>query len=262
MTLEQLKAQASELISKAKLKAALKIIKTWAHQNNAETLKNKVALFSKQVHQLEEQENMGLISKSEAFIQSNQITNGILSLLDNKSDASNTHSLTSHSTSKQRRTLKIFLASSNELKADRDAFELHFGARKRKTFFHDIEVVLWEDFIDAMSKTRLQDEYNKAVRACDIFVMLFFTKVGKFTAEEFETAFGHFQTNGRPLIYTYFKNAPIKTGEMSEKEMLSLFAFKNKLRELEHFASEYQDAKDLNFQFSNQLDKLLKHNQI
>ena len=53
-----------------------------------------------------------------------------------------------------------------------------------------------------MSRTRLQDEYNKAIQECDIFVSLFFTKVGKYTKEEFETAFQHFQETNKPKVYT------------------------------------------------------------
>ena len=30
------------------------------------------------------------------------------------------------------------------------------------------ELVLWEDFIDVMSQTRPQDEYNKTIRDCDL----------------------------------------------------------------------------------------------
>jgi hypothetical protein len=70
---------------------------------------------------------------------------------------------------------KIFLASSSELKSDRKEFEIFINRKNKdlikKGFF--IELVIWEDFLDAMSRTRLQDEYNKAVKECDIFVMLF-----------------------------------------------------------------------------------------
>ena len=59
-----------------------------------------------------------------------------------------------------------------------------------------------------MSETRLQDEYNKEVKACDIFVSLFFTKTGKYTEEEFDVAHQQFHTK-KPLIYTYFKNGAI-----------------------------------------------------
>ncbi len=88
------------------------------------------------------------------------------------------------------KTIKIFLASSSELKEDRDAFDLYF--RQQNDVFRKqglyLEIVRWENFLDAMSETRLQDEYNQEVKACDIFVSLFFTKTGKFTEEEFDTA--------------------------------------------------------------------------
>ncbi len=81
------------------------------------------------------------------------------------------------------KTIKIFLASSSELESDRKEFEI-FINRKNKEYVKDsifLELLLWEDFIDAISVTRLQDEYNKAVKGCDIFVSLFHTKVGKYT---------------------------------------------------------------------------------
>ena len=129
-------------------------------------------------------------------------------------------------------TKKIFLASSSELKKDREAFEI-FINRKNKDWVAKgvfLELVLWEDFLDAMSRTRLQDEYNQAIRECDLFVMLFFTKVGPYTAEEFETAFGQFKATNKPFIFTYFKDAPISTGSINEDDVMSLLAFKKKLK--------------------------------
>ncbi len=75
-------------------------------------------------------------------------------------------------------TIKIFLASSSELKEDRDAFDLYFRQQNDKLRKQSIylEIVRWENFLDAMSETRLQDEYNKEVKACNIFVSLFFAK--------------------------------------------------------------------------------------
>ena len=84
---------------------------------------------------------------------------------------------------KQIKTIQLFLASSSELEEDRAQFEI-FINRENKNL-HDeqifIKLELWEDFIDAMSKTKLQDEYNKVIKGCDIFVSLFFSKVGKYT---------------------------------------------------------------------------------
>ena len=111
---------------------------------------------------------------------------------------------------------KLFLASSSELEADRKEFEI-FIYRKSKEWVGKgvfLELIVWEDFVDAMSKTRLQDEYNKAIRECDLFVMLFFTKVGRCTEEEFETAFKQFrQATSKPFIFTYFKDAQVTHGQ-------------------------------------------------
>jgi hypothetical protein len=155
-------------------------------------------------------------------------------------------------------TKKIFLASSSELKEDREQFELFISRRNKQWIDKDVflEVVLWEDFIDAVSKTRLQDEYNKAVQECDIFLMLFCTKVGQYTKEEFETAFGKFKTNDKPLIYTYFKQTPISTGRAKREDLQSLWDFQDNLKTLGHFYTVYENIDELKFKFDQQLNKL------
>src|SRR5262245_50182349 len=105
-------------------------------------------------------------------------------------------------------TKKIFLASSEELRDDRRAFEIMVGRLNQQWRQRDFnfELVVWENFIDAMSREGLQKEYNRAVKQCDIFVMMFFTKVGRYTLEEFETAFAGMAVGTSPRIYTYFRN--------------------------------------------------------
>ena len=153
---------------------------------------------------------------------------------------------------------KIFLASSSELRGDRKEFEI-FIHRKNKAWIDKgifLELVIWEDFLDALSQTRLQDRYNEAIRECDIFVMLFFTKVGKYTNEEFETAFGQFKQTNKPFIFTYFKDAEITTGSVNKKDLMSLLAFQKKLDQLGHFYTVYKNIDELKLKFSSQLDKL------
>ncbi len=82
-------------------------------------------------------------------------------------------------------TIKIFLASSAELKADREQFEI-FISRQNDCYLDQgirLKLVIWENFLDALSKTRSQDEYNQAIADCDVFVSLFYTKVGQYTEE-------------------------------------------------------------------------------
>lgn len=150
----------------------------------------------------------------------------------------------------------IFLASSSELKEDRDQFEIFIGRKNqllvKKNIF--LELARWEYFFDAMSQTRLQDEYNKTIRDCDIFIMLFYTKVGKYTEEEFEKAFEQFKETNKPLIFTYFKTAPNPTAAMQEES--SVEQFRQKLKQLGHFYTTYATADELNYKFNQQLELL------
>lgn len=159
----------------------------------------------------------------------------------------------------QLRKIQIFLASSAELREDRDEFEIYFRQLNDELLEKGIYLVIyrWENFLDAMSETRLQDEYNKAVRTCDIFVSLFATKTGRFTEEEFNTAHQQFQNTGKPHIYTFFKDVMIHTNNMQEEDLLSLMAFKKRLKDLGHFYTPFANSEDLKLRFRSQLDKLL-----
>ncbi len=159
------------------------------------------------------------------------------------------------------RKIQIFLASSEELREDRDKFEIYFRQLNDELTDKGLYLVInrWENFLGAMSETRLQDEYNKAVRSCDIFVSLFFTKTGKFTEEEFDTAHDQFKQTGRPYIYTFIKDAQINTGRLNNKDFQSLLAFKDRLKDLGHFHTQYTSTEDLKLQFRGQLDKFLRN---
>jgi hypothetical protein len=152
--------------------------------------------------------------------------------------------------------IKLFLASSSELKADREQFEI-FIYRKCKAWFERgifLHLDIWEDFLDAMSAEGLQSEYNKAVQGCDIFVMLVFNKVGIYTSEEFGQAFGQFSTTKKPFIFTYFRTPPTT---QNREDLRSLWAFEDKLKELKHYKTEYHNIEGLREHFGNQLDKLM-----
>ena len=148
--------------------------------------------------------------------------------------------------------INIFLASSFELKPERDRFEQEIY-RKCKAWFDRgifLHLDIWEDLSARMSSMGSQSEYNKYVEAADIFVLLAYTKVGMYTAEEFEKAFGQFQSTQKPFIFTYFKNTDGVTTEPS------LATFQHKLKELNHFYSPFQDADNLWNQFNKELERL------
>lgn len=150
------------------------------------------------------------------------------------------------------------VSASAELREDRDAFDLYFrqqNDRLRKEGLY-LEIVRWENFLDAMSETRLQDEYNRKVRACDVFVSLFMTKTGKYTQEEFDVAHQAFLQHGKPLIYTFFKDAQVSADASNRDDLLSLWNFQEKLRKLGHFFTQYKGEDDLKLRFKDQLEKL------
>ncbi|MDO7173838.1 hypothetical protein [Mariniflexile sp. AS56] len=156
------------------------------------------------------------------------------------------------------KTIRIFIASSSELKEDRDQFRMFISKENDRLHTKGIylEIVQWESFLDAISDTRLQDEYNNAISTCDIVLCLFFTKVGKYSSEEFDTAYQVFKDKGKPKIWTYFKNAQINTGSITD-EINTLLTFKKKIGGLGHFYTEYTNIDNLINQYRSQLDKYL-----
>lgn len=147
--------------------------------------------------------------------------------------------------------ISIFLASSNELKPEREKFEIEIY-RKCKSWFDKgvfLHLDIWEDVSARMSATGSQSAYNKFVQEADLFVFLAFSKVGIYTEEEFENAFGQFKSTQKPFIFTYFKTPPPDTED-------SLAHFKQKLNELKHFYSNFNDFNDLWNQFNKELDRL------
>jgi hypothetical protein len=163
------------------------------------------------------------------------------------------------SLSDPRRTICIFLASSSELKEDRDAFDLYFRQENDRLLKQGIylEIQRWENFLDAMSESGLQDEYNLAVSRSDILVSLFKTKTGRYTEQEFAAAHKAFAESGKPLIYTFFKSGAVSANKRNREALLSLWAFQDKLSGLGHYHTQYTSSADLKLQFRRQLDKLI-----
>ena len=146
------------------------------------------------------------------------------------------------------KTIKIFLASSNELKEEREKFGNFI--RKLDNIYKvrgkTIHVFEWEDCDASITDCRTQDEYNKKVRASDMFVAMFYTKAGEYTIEEFDVAMDEYQTKGSPKVYVYCKNL-----NEDEVETLELKAFKDRLNEEgnERFWTNYGNQDYLQWHF-------------
>lgn len=151
--------------------------------------------------------------------------------------------------------MKIFLASSSDLKKEREEFERHLGYINKQWANAGVlfELVIWEHLLGTVSDTRKQDDYNKKIQECDVFVLLFFDKIGQYTLEEFNVAIDQFKTKGKPRILTYFNGAPVKN---VTREIVGVLDFKEKLKELGHFWSEYENVHQLILNFYMQLGEL------
>ncbi len=148
--------------------------------------------------------------------------------------------------------IKIFLASSNELKEDRDQFEILIRRKNNEWIAENkpyLELQIWEEASDAMSATRSQDEYNKIIQEVDIFVMLFWTKVGKYTHEEFKLAKKLFEETGKPRILVYQKAASPEKQEQSLKDFITSLLENDK----EYFWGNYEHFDTLALKFEKEL---------
>ncbi len=154
-------------------------------------------------------------------------------------------------------TIRIFIASSSELEQDRAAFREFLSIENDRLHTNEVylELVQWENFLDAVSQTSLQDEYNTELKKSAIVVCLFYSKAGKYTQEEFDTALQQFKETGSPLIYTYFKSGAPEPASADEQAM-SLVTFKKRLAEIGHFYTSYENIDNLKYQFRQQLDIL------
>jgi TPR repeat protein len=159
------------------------------------------------------------------------------------------------------KTIKIFLASSEELKNDRVSFGNFIRELDKRYQQRGIRIDLytWEGADGAYNGRRKQDEYNDNVRDSDMLVVLFYIKAGSFTQEEFHEAVKSFNETGRPKVYVYFRQL-----EDESKISNELKKFKEELEGQDargHFAFRYNNDDSLHLDFVMQLlmqDKIQK----
>ena len=149
------------------------------------------------------------------------------------------------------RTIKIFLASSEELEDDRNAFG-NLVRKLNKTYekrgIH-LELFEWEDYDAAYNDRRKQDEYNDEVRASDMFLAVFHRVAGKYTIEEFDVATEEFRKKGLPKSYVYCKE--LQPGDVESQELQD---FKQRLfKEMGHYWSRYANRDTMQLHFVMQL---------
>lgn len=96
------------------------------------------------------------------------------------------------------KTIKIFLASSEELKPERLVIAELITKLNYLWAGYDIfiRLVKWEYLDSSMGAQHKQEDYNDYLRQCDMCVVLFWTKFGMYTEIELETAYELFSSDG------------------------------------------------------------------
>ncbi len=141
------------------------------------------------------------------------------------------------------KTIKVFIASSEELKEERLEL-LSVEKRINKNLEPHgvrVEIVEWEFLDSELSLTCKQDDYNKKLKTCDICCVICWQKFGKYTAEEFQIAH-EVKASGGPLhkIYIFFK----EPGEYTDE----LKAFKKDIEEdYGHFPNRFETVDAFRF---------------
>lgn len=106
------------------------------------------------------------------------------------------------------KTIKIFIASSNELEKERvlmASLANELSTRLEKVGIQVIAVE-WESLDASMNEEHKQEEYNEKLRECDMCMVLYWTKFGMYTEKELNTAYHEKIAGKNPQkVWVYFK---------------------------------------------------------
>ena len=157
------------------------------------------------------------------------------------------------------KTIKIFLASSEELKEERKELadivaNLNHILSKRDIF---VDLVKWEYMDASMGASHKQEEYNAELRECELCIVIYWTRFGKYTKMELETAYNELKEGHNPRkLYVYFKDDE----NLSEE----LRAFKDSFPSAYgHFSTDFGNIDTLKAHFLLQfLEYMSSHLQV
>ncbi len=148
------------------------------------------------------------------------------------------------------KTIKVFLASSEELKNERLEFsdlilQLNDLFEKRDL---QLKLVKWEHLDSSMGAKHKQEEYNDKLKECELCLTLYWTKFGDYTTEELETAYKELKEGRNPRkLYVFFKDTEEITPEL--QQFKDSFATK-----YGHFFCKFENVDTMRLQFLLQLE--------
>lgn len=158
-----------------------------------------------------------------------------------------------------RTTIRIFIASSSELKEERDSFDDLFADLTLSDEFHAKEIKLfpekWEFCDSSMRSMHKEQQYLERLRNSEICIVLFWNVLGRYTKEELDVAVTESATGRLPKrVFTFFK-------EPAERMSPELRQLKEQFRELYPSVpiETYDDIQSLHDKVEQILCKLLNN---
>lgn len=148
------------------------------------------------------------------------------------------------------KTIKVFLASSDELLDERLQFDSLFNHLNR--IFRPrglyLELSKWEYLDSSMGPKHKQEEYNEELKTCELCLVIYWTKFGEYTGEELMTAYNELKEGRNPKkLYVFFK----EPAEVSPE----LKAFKDSFAsEYGHFYCKFENVDSMRLHFLLQLE--------
>jgi hypothetical protein len=156
--------------------------------------------------------------------------------------------------------INIFLASSAELKEDRDEARKFIGEMNDglSDKGHYIRLRRWEERTDTVTSGPTQKLYNQEIEDCEYLICLFFSKAGGFTVQEFEVGLKSHKKTGKPEVYVFFKDSLISISAIKEADINSLFAFQKRLKGSGQYLQWYSDINELKLKLRKLIDVWVK----
>ncbi len=152
------------------------------------------------------------------------------------------------------KTIKIFLASSEELAPERENFT-DLVLRINKLFKGrglELDLEKWEYFDSSVSvNPEKQDDYDEILKECEMCLAIFWRRFGRFSEKEFNIARQQFIEGKNPRkIYVFFKN-------LDKEDVITdeLKTFKeNVYNHYGHFYCKFANVDTLKLEFLLQLE--------
>lgn len=153
-------------------------------------------------------------------------------------------------------TIKIFLASSEELKHERLVIAEQVANMNRTLANQDItlRLVKWEYLDSSMGAQHKQEDYNDYLVDCDMCFALFWTRFGMYTEIEFEKSLKELNSKGNIRhLSVLFKESTTKSDELR--------AFEKKCTE-EHptLCHTFKDDDTLKELFNSEIERFISEN--